>query len=60
MRFNLTDEERKLRDLVTPYIRVSIHPFRSELDPAAPQEVKEAYSKLQELVNEHFESCRDF
>lgn len=60
MRFNLTDEEKKLSDLVTPYIRVSIHPFRSELDPAAPQEVKDAYFKLQELVDEHFDSCRDF
>lgn len=59
MRFNLTDEERTLRELVTPYIRISTHPLRSELDSNAPPEVRAAYLKLQKLLDEHFEACSD-
>lgn len=60
MRFNATPEENRLGQIVDPYMRVFFNPFRVGLDEKAPQEVKDAYLELQELVDEHFDSCRDF
>nr|DAL33381.1 MAG TPA_asm: hypothetical protein [Caudoviricetes sp.] len=60
MRRNSTPEERRLGQIVEPYMKVFRNPFRVGLDETAPQDVKNAYSKLQNLIEENDRACRDF
>ena len=59
MFFNSTPEEERLLNLTKPYMRVFHNPFRIDIDPNAPEEIKEAYDKLGELTAERIKECQE-
>lgn len=60
MRYNLTSEQQELSELVRPYRCFFFNPFRPGIDPDAPDEVKKAYTRLQELTEERRQSCKEY
>lgn len=60
MRFAFTEEEKRLYDLVSPYWHVQMKPFGMFLDDDAPEEIKQADKRLDELFKQHREACSDY
>ena len=60
MRFVLTDEEKRLGNIVDPWMKLSMKPFGYKLVDDAPDNVKEAYAKLNALLIEHENACSDY
>lgn len=60
MRFVLSSEEQRLNDLTTPYMKTLFNPFRIELDESAPKEIKEAYEKLQLLIQKDIQEHEEY
>ena len=50
MRYQLSREEMEMTELIAPYLEWE--GITSKLKPDAPEEVKKAYEKVQEIVRE--------